>query len=96
MKRAKALGQATVKIAAGWVLKAAGGSGIGMALGLLALQDVSGRFVDKALQLRYLTSEALTFLNSSLDLAYIIKHLPPQTPRDAEMLRFSKCLRHPS
>lgn len=89
IERAKVLGKDVVKVAAGWILKTAGGSGISMALGLLALHDTAGTFSDKALQLRYLTSEALAYLSSSLDLAYILKNLPPQTRKDAEMMRFS-------
>ncbi|CDJ57471.1 hypothetical protein, conserved [Eimeria maxima] len=89
IERAKVLGKDVVKVAAGWILKTAGGSGISMALGLLALHDTAGTFSDKALQLRYLTSEALAYLSSSLDLAYILKNLPPQTRKDAEMMRFN-------
>ncbi|CDJ29800.1 LOW QUALITY PROTEIN: uncharacterized protein EMH_0052810 [Eimeria mitis] len=89
IERARLLGKEVVKVAAGWILKTAGGTGITMALGLLALHDTGGIFTDKALQLRYLTSEALAYLNSSLDLAYVLKNLPPQTKRDAELMRFS-------
>ncbi|CDJ47884.1 hypothetical protein EBH_0018220 [Eimeria brunetti] len=89
IERAHLLGKEVVKVAAGWVLKTAGSSGISMALGLLALHDTGGAFTDKALQLRYLTSEALAFLSSSLDLAYVLKNLPQQTQREAELLRFS-------
>lgn len=61
-----------------------------MALGLLALLDTSGMYMDKALQLRYLSSEALAFLDSSLDLAYILMNAPEQKPKDISLMRFSK------
>ncbi|KAL8426366.1 hypothetical protein Efla_002984 [Eimeria flavescens] len=90
VKRARLLGPEVTKVAAGWVLKAAAGaSGVNMALGLLGLHDTSGRFMEKALQLRYLTSEALTFLESSLDLAYILMHAPQQTKDDVTTMRIN-------
>ncbi|KAL8441612.1 hypothetical protein Emag_007013 [Eimeria magna] len=89
VKRARQLGPQVTKVAAGWVLKAAAGaSGVNMALGLMALHDTSGKYMEKALQLRYLTSEALAFLDSSLDLAYILMHAPQQTKEDVETMRF--------
>ncbi|KAL8269663.1 hypothetical protein Esti_006418 [Eimeria stiedai] len=95
VKRARLLGPQVTKVAAGWVLKvAAGASGVNMALGLMALHDTSGIHMEKALQLRYLTSEALAFLESSLDLAYILMHAPQQTKEDVETMRFS--LNHPN
>ncbi|OEH77475.1 hypothetical protein cyc_02950 [Cyclospora cayetanensis] len=65
-----------------------GAAGVNMALGLLALLDTSGTYIDKALQLQYLTAEALAFLNSSLDLGYLLMHLPEQTPADVKAMRF--------
>lgn len=94
IKRAQLLGHDTVKVAAGWVLKTLpGASGVNMALGLLALLDPSSRFMDKALQLRYLSAEALAFLQSSLDLAYILQSIPHQTEDDVERMRFSEIKR---
>lgn len=91
MNRAHLLGSDVLKVAAGWVLKvAAGSSGINMALGLLGLKDTSGRFMEKALQLRYLSSEALEFLNSSLDLAFILRHAPQQSNEEVKLMRFGE------
>ncbi|KAL8454435.1 hypothetical protein Emed_000156 [Eimeria media] len=90
VKRARELGPQVTKVAAGWILKAAAGaSGVNMALGLLALHDTSGKYMEKALQLRYLTSEGLAFLESSLDVAYLLMHAPQQTKEDVETMRFS-------
>ncbi|XP_026191273.1 uncharacterized protein LOC34619717 [Cyclospora cayetanensis] len=94
IERARLLGSAVVKVAAGWVLKTAGAAGVNMALGLLALLDTSGTYIDKALQLQYLTAEALAFLNSSLDLGYLLMHLPEQTPADVKAMRFHMRSKH--
>ena len=91
-ERAQVLGTDVTKVAAGWVLKTSGSAGIPMALGLLALHDTAGAFADKALQLRFLSTDALTYLISALDMAYLLKHLGPQTPSDIELMRFCASL----
>lgn len=92
IERAKVLGSDAVRVAAGWVLKGASGvlGAYNMSLGLLGLLDSSGKYTDKVLQLRYLSAEALSFLTSTLDLAYLLIHLPPQKKGDINTLRFCK------
>lgn len=90
--RVESLPLATVEAAAGWSLRymSQGKGGMDLAMGLLALKSPDPGHLLKAMHLSFANVESLMFLNSALDVAQVLHHLPMFTPDDLAKLRISK------